>query len=76
LILTINGKNYVFEFLNPKGLRPSRRPLVFATPSRLYGLAPQEALNRGEVGLPPLNPPSFLGKDVIGLRRGISTNGI
>ena len=67
---TVNGKNFVFKFFNPKGLRPSRRPSVFATPSRLYGLATQEVLSRGEEGLPPLNPPSFLGKGLGMVKRG------
>lgn len=28
----LNGKNFVFDFFSSKGLRPSRRPSVFATP--------------------------------------------
>ena len=28
----LTGKNYVFNFLSPKGLCPSRSPLGFATP--------------------------------------------
>jgi hypothetical protein len=28
----LTGKNFVFKFVNPKGLCPSRRPSVFATP--------------------------------------------
>ena len=32
----LTGKNFVFKFLSPNGLRPSRSPSGFATP---FGLA-------------------------------------